>query len=81
MATATAASTPGSARSALEPKGYPLQNVRMAFCSASMLANPRAAAAPFSPPYCRASAKTLWPWQVGHNQDTLTTLQCCDIKN
>jgi hypothetical protein len=32
-----------------------------AFCSADTLENFKAAAALFSPPYCRASAETLWP--------------------
>ena len=44
---------------------YPLQNVRMAFCSVPTLANPSAAAAPLSPPYCRTIAEVLWPTQLG----------------
>ena len=40
---------------------YPPQNPIMSFCNADTSANPRAAAAPLSPPYCRASAETLWP--------------------
>ena len=40
---------------------YPLQNVRMAFCSVPTLANPSAAAAALSPPSCKTSAETLRP--------------------
>jgi hypothetical protein len=40
---------------------YPPQNSKMAFCSAFSLGKPRAATAALKPPYCRASAATLWP--------------------
>ena len=35
----------------------------MAFCNAETSEYPKAAAAPFSPRYCRASAAILWPKQ------------------
>src|SRR5215469_467837 len=44
---------------------YPPQYSMMAFCSSVTLEYPRTAAAAFSPPYCRASAATLWPSQLG----------------
>src|SRR5262249_14938849 len=43
---------------------YTSQYASMASCSADTLGKSNIAAALLSPPYCLASAETLWPWQL-----------------
>jgi hypothetical protein len=40
---------------------YLSQYAMTAFCNADTVEKPKGAAAALSPPYCRASAATLWP--------------------